>query len=126
MSTVLNDYSRCIIAWKLCSTMQAEDVIDALDMALAASGCDQAHLRHNHACSAIIAAATSPASWQAILGPGDEPCSGLVNAFPDPGQDRALAPYDEEPFLLESYFLPGDLEAQISAFVVHCHHRRYH
>ena len=28
--------------------------------------------------------------------------------------------------LLENYFLPGDLEAQIDAFVAHYNHRRYH
>jgi len=43
---VLDDYSRYIIAWKLCSTMRAEDVTDTLDLALAASGCDQAHVHH--------------------------------------------------------------------------------
>ena len=46
LSTVLDDYSRYIIAWKLCSTMRAEDVTNTLDMALAASGCDQAHVHH--------------------------------------------------------------------------------
>ena len=29
LSTVLDDYSRYIIAWKLCSTMRAEDVTDS-------------------------------------------------------------------------------------------------
>ena len=28
--------------------------------------------------------------------------------------------------LLENYFLPGDLEAQIDAFVEHYNHQRYH
>ncbi len=28
--------------------------------------------------------------------------------------------------LLENYYLPGNLEAQIEAFVEHYHHRRYH
>ena len=28
--------------------------------------------------------------------------------------------------LLENYFLPGDLEAQIEAFVDHYNHKRYH
>ena len=46
LSTVLDDYSRYIIAWKLCSTMRAQDVTDTLDMALAASGCDQANVHH--------------------------------------------------------------------------------
>ena len=46
LSTVLDDYSRDIIAWKLCNTMRAEDVTDTLDLALAASGCDQVHIQH--------------------------------------------------------------------------------
>ena len=46
LSTVLDDYSRYIIAWKLCTTMKAEDVTDTLDIALAASGCDHANVLH--------------------------------------------------------------------------------
>jgi len=33
--TVLDDYSRYILAWRLCTTMRAEDVTDTPDMALA-------------------------------------------------------------------------------------------
>ncbi len=46
LSTVLDDYSRYIIASKLCSTKRADEVTDTLDLALAASGCDQAHVHH--------------------------------------------------------------------------------
>ena len=60
LSTILDDYSRYIIAWKLCyhcpagycaamsrkGNMRAEDVTDTLDLALAASGCDQVHVVH--------------------------------------------------------------------------------
>ena len=28
--------------------------------------------------------------------------------------------------LLENYYLPGDLEAQIEAFIIHYNHQRYH
>ena len=42
LSTILDDYSRYIIAWKLCTTMKAEDVTATLDRALQASGCDSA------------------------------------------------------------------------------------
>ncbi len=38
LSAILDDYSRYIIAWKLCSTMRAEDVTDTLGLALIASG----------------------------------------------------------------------------------------
>ena len=42
LSTILDDYSRDIIAWKLCTTMKGSDVTETLDLALQASGCDQA------------------------------------------------------------------------------------
>ena len=42
LSTILDDFSRYIIAWKLCTTMKAEDVTDTLKLALQASGLDQA------------------------------------------------------------------------------------
>ena len=42
LSTVLDDFSRYIIAWKLCTTMKAEDVTVTLDLALKTSGLDQA------------------------------------------------------------------------------------
>ena len=41
LSTVLDDFSRYIIAWKLCTTMAAADVTATLDRALQASGLDQ-------------------------------------------------------------------------------------
>lgn len=44
LSTALDDFSRYIIAWKLCTTMKAEDVTDTLTMALQASGCDSARV----------------------------------------------------------------------------------
>ena len=46
LSSVLDDFSRYIIAWKLCTTMKAEDVTATLDLALQASGLDQATVVH--------------------------------------------------------------------------------
>jgi putative transposase len=46
LSTILDDFSRYIIAWKLCTTMKAEDVTDTLKLALQASGLDQATVMH--------------------------------------------------------------------------------
>ena len=46
LSSVLDDFSRYIIAWKLCTTMKAEDVTATLDLALKASGLDQAKVVH--------------------------------------------------------------------------------
>jgi transposase InsO family protein len=46
LSAILDGVSRYIIAWKLCTTMAAGDVTDTLRLALVASGCDLAHVRH--------------------------------------------------------------------------------
>src|SRR3974377_947662 len=46
LSTVLDDFSRYIIAWKLCATMKAEDVTATLELALNASGLDAAWVLH--------------------------------------------------------------------------------
>ena len=40
LSTVLDDFSRYIVAWKLCTGMAATDVTDTLELALQASGLD--------------------------------------------------------------------------------------
>lgn len=46
LSTVLDDFSCYVIAWKLCTNMRAEDVTETLNLALQACGCDQAHVQH--------------------------------------------------------------------------------
>jgi putative transposase len=46
LSTVLDDFSRFIVAWKLCATMRASDVTETLDLALAAAGLDQISIVH--------------------------------------------------------------------------------
>ena len=46
LSTVLDDFSRYILAWKLTPTMAASDVLDTLELALKASGLKHARVRH--------------------------------------------------------------------------------
>jgi putative transposase len=46
LSTVLDDFSRYILAWKLCTTMSATDVSDTLQMALQGSGLNQVKVLH--------------------------------------------------------------------------------
>jgi transposase InsO family protein len=46
LSTILDDFSRYIIAWKLCTTMKAEDVTATLELALAASANQTARVVH--------------------------------------------------------------------------------
>ena len=46
LSTVLDDYSRFIVAWRLCTSMSAQDVSNTLDDALAFTGIDQVKVKH--------------------------------------------------------------------------------
>lgn len=127
LSTVLDDYSRYIIAWKLCSTMRAEDVTDTLDMALAASGCDQATVMHkprllsDNGPSYIAGELADYIEAQRMShvrgAPFHPQTQGKIERWHQTLKNRIL---------LENYFLPGDLEAQIDAFVEHYNHQRYH
>ena len=118
LSTILDDYSRYIIAWKLCTTMKAEDVTDTLDLALEASGCANAivatkpRLLSDNGSSYI---AGDLADY--LEDKGMDHIRGAPFRTTDARQDRTLASNDENRVLLEHYFLPGDLEAQIEAFV---------
>ena len=46
LSTILDDFSRYVIAWNLCATMKTSDVTETLELPLQASGCDQADVVH--------------------------------------------------------------------------------
>jgi len=46
LSTVMDDYSRYILSWKLFTTMTADDVRETLDMALARTGIDKVSVRY--------------------------------------------------------------------------------
>jgi putative transposase len=127
LSTVLDDFSRYIISWKLCSNMKTGDVTDTLNMALEASGCDQANVVHRP---------------RLLSDNGASYISGeLADYIKDNGMNHVRgAPYHPQTqgkierwhqtlknrILLENYFLPSDLERQIESFVEYYNHHRYH
>ena len=127
LSTILDDYSRYIIAWKLCTTMKAGDVTDTLELALQASGCDQVNVVHKP---------------RLLSDNGSSYISGdLAEWLEDNGMSHVRgAPYHPQTqgkierwhqtlknrILLENYYFPEDLEAKIEAFVEHYNHQRYH
>ena len=127
LSTVLDDYSRYIIAWRLCSTMCASDVTDSLDLALAASGCDSATVLHkprllsDNGPSYIAGELAEYIEAQKMThvrgAPFHPQTQGKIERWHQTLKNRIL---------LENYFLPGDLEQEIEAFVEHYNHRRYH
>ena len=127
LSTILDDYSRYIIAWKLCTNMRAEDVTDTIKLALTASGCDQAVVRHkprllsdNGSCyiSGDLATWLKDQKMGHVRGAPFHPqTQGKIERWHQTMKNRVL---------LENYYLPGDLERQIGAFVEYYNNERYH
>ena len=114
LSTILDDYSRYIIAWKLCTTMRANDVTDTLELALAASGRDRAkvvykpRLLSDNGSSYI---SSDLAEWlkdRGMVHIRGAPChpqtQGKIERWHQTLKNRIL---------LEAYYLPGDLESSL-------------
>ena len=98
LSTVLDDFSRFIVAWKLCATMKAKDVTATLDLALAASGLD--HDDRGSPTAALVGQRLVICRERSgrLAGQAEHracPRSALPSA--DPGQNRALASDAQEP-----------------------------
>lgn len=127
LSTVLDDFSHDIIAWKLCTNMRAEDVTETLDLALKASGCDCATVLHeprllsdngpSYIAGELAEYIEAQHMSQVRGAPLHPQTQGQIERWHQTLKNRIL---------LEHYFLPGDLEAPIEAFVEHYNHQRYH
>ena len=127
LSTILDDFSRYIISWKLCTSMNAVDVQDTLKLALDASGMEHANVVHrprllsdNGPCyvSGELAEWLDNNGMTHTRGAPYHPqTQGKIERWHQTLKNRIL---------LENYFLPGDLKAQVAAFVGHYNHQRYH
>ncbi len=127
LSTILDDYSRYIIAWKLCTTMKAVDVTDTLDQALEASGCAHTTVVHkprllsdngSSYVAADLADYLDTKGMDHVRGAPHHPqTQGKIERWHQTMKNRVL---------LENYYLPGDLERQIGDFVGYYNTRRYH
>jgi putative transposase len=127
LSTVLDDFSRYILAWKLTPTMSATDVQDTLLLALASTGLDQALVQHRP---------------RLLSDNGSCYISGELRTFLEQkGMEHTRsAPYHpmtqgkieryhrsmKNIVNLQNYFLPSQLQTEIASFVNYYNHQRYH
>lgn len=127
LSTILDDFSRYVIAWKLCTTMKAEDVTDTLELALTASGCDQVQVQHK---PRLLSDNGSSYISEELAEWLDEQRMSHVRGAPYHPQTQGKIERWHQTLknriLLENHYLPGDLKAQITAFIEHYNYRRYH
>ena len=127
LSTVMDDYSRYIISWKLFGTMSADDVKQTLDLAVEKTGVDKAHVRH-----------------RPRLLSDNGPCyiSGELRKYLEKKEIKHIrgAPYHpmtqgkieryhrtmKNLINLQHYYMPWELEHEIEQFVEYYNNQRYH
>jgi putative transposase len=127
LSTVLDDYSRKILAWKLGPTMRVDDVTETLDLARAATGVDRVRVAHkprllsdNGPC--YLAKELKAYIKQHELGhtrgrPYHPMTQGKIERY-----HRSM----KNVVRLENYYNPWELERAVARFVNYYNHERLH
>ena len=125
LSTVLDDDSRFILAWRLCTGMAASDVAATLEQALA--GLDQATVVHrprllsDNGLSYVSAELATWLTARAMAHTRGKPYHPMTQ-----GKIERWHRSMQNEILLENYYLPGQLVSAIGRFVKYYNHQRYH
>lgn len=127
LSSVLDDFSRYILAWKLTPTMAATDVQETLLMALAKTGLDQVLVEHRPRLLSDNGSCYISKELQLFLerrhiehthsAPYHPMTQGKIERY-----HRSM----KNVVNLQNYFLPGTLETEITNFVEYYNNQRYH
>ena len=124
LSTILDDYSRFIVTWKLCSNMKAEDVTDTLDEALLVADIPKEArpklLSDNGSCyiSNELAEYIDEKNMKHIRGrPLHPQTQGKIERY-----HRSM----KNVVKLDIYYSPGQLEQKLKEFVEYYNYHRYH
>jgi len=126
-SSILDDYSRYIIAWKLFSTMSTSDVQELLDLAIAKTGVTKIKVKHrprllsdNGPCyvSGQLQEYLKDQEIHHIRGRPYHPMTqGKIERF-----HRSM----KNVINLENHYYPWELEERLEKFVNYYNHERYH
>jgi len=127
LSTVLDDYSRFIVAWRLCTSMSASDVSDTLDDALNFTGLDQVKVKHKPR----LLSDNGPCYISGELSEYLQE-NGMTHTRGRPYHPQTQGKIErwhrsmKNQILLNHYYLPGELQEQLQHFVNYYNHERYH
>jgi len=124
LSTIMDDYSRYIITWRLCTGMAASDVSATLTDALKAAGLSRKQRPRLLSDNGPCYVSGELKDWLAENGmthtrgkPYHPMTQGKIERWHRTMKDKIL---------LEHYYMPGDLKLSIEEFVTHYNTRRYH
>jgi putative transposase len=127
LSTVLDDFSRYILAWTLRTSMGATDVMETLDLARAAAGVDRVPVVHRPR----LLSDNGPCYISEELATYLER-SGLAHTRSAPYHPMTQGKIEryhrslKNVVKLDHYYTPWELERAIARFVEDYNHRRYH
>ena len=127
LSTVLDDYSRYIISWKLTTTMSADDVKLTLDDAIEQTGVAQVMVKHRPRLLSDNGPCYLSKELREYL---DEQKIEHTRGAPyHPQTQGKIESYHrsmKNVVKLENYYYPWELEKAIRQFVDYYNHQRYH
>jgi transposase InsO family protein len=127
LSTVLDDFSRYIIAWKLSPTMGATDVTETLDQALAITGVAQIRVKHRPRLLSDNGSAYLSGELRDYL--GDRQMAHTRGRPYHPQTQGKIERYHrtmKNVVKLQHYYFPWELEAALRDFVAYYNNERYH
>ena len=127
MGSILDDYSRYIISWKLFTSMSASDVKELLDMAVEKTDIARVSVRHKPRLLSDNGPCYLSGELQKYLesqeithtrgAPYHPMTQGKIERF-----HRSM----KNEVKLNNYYFPDDLSAEIDRFVDYYNNRRYH
>jgi putative transposase len=127
LSTILDDYSRFIVAWRLCTGMSASDVSDTLDDALKFTGLNMVKVKHKPRLLSDNGPSYISGELADYLGNHDmKHTRGRPYHPQTQGKIERWHRSMKNQVLLENYYLPGELKLRIGDFIEYYNHERYH
>jgi transposase InsO family protein len=127
LSTVLDDYSRYILSWKLCTGMSTDDVTATIDLAIAESGVDHVYVRHRPRLLSDNGPCYISGDLKDYLTD-----NGLTHTRGRPYHPQTQGKIEryhrsmKNILLLDNYYSPDELRLQIENFVEYYNNERYH
>lgn len=127
LSTVMDDYSRYILAWQLSTTMAADDVKRVLDLAVERTGVERVHVRHRPRLLSDNGPCYLSKDLREYLEErGIEHTRGAPYHPMTQGKIERYHRSMKNVITLQNYYLPGELKEEIGHFVDYYNNHRYH
>jgi transposase InsO family protein len=127
LASILDDYSRYIIAWKLFTTMASTDVTELLDLAVKRTGITTVQVRHRPRLLMDNGPAFVSRDLREYLeSQGMRRTHGAPYHPMTQGKIERYHRSLKNVVNLDRYFLPWELEREINRFVDYYNNHRYH